>query len=271
MNMMDDPHHISEDLVTVHREGRIAHVVMNRPERRNALNGDLVMRLLTAFDEIRRDGTSRVVILRGEGPAFSAGADLDALRTMQSASPLENAEDSRVLARLYDTIHQFPLPVIARVHGHAIAGGCGLAASCDVAIVARGAKLGFTEVRIGFVPAIVLVFLRRRVGEANLRRLLLSGALIEADEAVRIGLVSEAVPPDELDARIRDLADDLARRTSASAVRLTKQMLATIPSLGHAEALEYAVQMNAFARSTDDCRAGIAAFLDKTDPPWTGE
>jgi methylglutaconyl-CoA hydratase len=258
----------STNLVHVAIDGRVARVTMNRPDRRNALNPEMVAGLINAFENVRKQDEVRVVILRGEGKAFSAGADLDALRTMQSASPIDNMDDSRRLSEVFDLIHHFPLPVIARVHGHAIAGGCGLASACDVALVARGAKLGFTEVRIGFVPAIVLVFLRHRIGEANLRRLLLAGELIEADEAERIGLIAEAVDAQELDDRVDALARTIADDTSRSAVQLTKQMLASVPGMGYREALEYAVHMNAFARGTDDCRAGIQAFLDKSDPPW---
>lgn len=258
----------STNLVQLAIDGRIAQVTMNRPDRRNALNAEMVTGLIDALESVRNHDEVRVVILRGEGKAFSAGADLDALRKMQSASSLENMDDSRRLSELFDVIHHFPLPVIARVHGHAIAGGCGLASACDVALVARGAKLGFTEVRIGFVPAIVLVFLRHRIGEANLRRLLLAGELIEADEAERIGLIAKAVDAADLDEEIEALSQSIAAETSKSAVSLTKQMLASVPGMGYSEALEYAVQMNAFARGTDDCRAGIQAFLDKSDPPW---
>lgn len=256
------------DHVTLERQGLVARITMNRPDRRNALNGEMVDGLIHAFEAVHDDRSIRVVILTGAGNTFSAGADLDALRTMQSATPLDNAEDSRRLAHLFDTIHRFPKPVIARVHGHAIAGGCGLAAACDVAIAAEGVRLGFTEVRIGFVPAIVMVFLQRRVGEANLRRLLLTGSLIGPEEAVRVGLIAETVGASELDSRIDNLTAEVAHETSASAVQLTKQMLAAVPGMGYQESLEYAVQMNAFARGTDDCRAGIQAFLDKTDPPW---
>jgi methylglutaconyl-CoA hydratase len=157
------------------------------------------------------------------------------------------------------------------VHGHAIAGGCGLAAVCDLSVVAHGAKLGFTEVRIGFVPAIVMVFLRRKVGETTARDLLLRGHLLDAEAAVDCGLVTQAVAPDELDATVRSLANAIATETSGSAVALTKQMLAQVPGMGLHEGLDYAVQMNAFARGTDDCQAGIQAFLNREAPPWKAQ
>ena len=159
-------------------------------------------------------------------------------------------------------------PRAYQVNGHAIAGGSGLAAVCDFSLVSTEAKLGFTEVRIGFVPAIVMVFVRRKLGEAAARDLLLRGRLLSAEEAAEMGLVTRAVPPEELDAAVADLATEIATETSGSAVRLTKQMLAQVPGMGLQEAVDYAVQMNAFARGTDDCQAGIQAFLDKTDPPW---
>ncbi|MEM8601903.1 MAG: enoyl-CoA hydratase-related protein, partial [Bacteroidota bacterium] len=179
-----------------------------------------------------------------------------------------NLADSARLGRLFDALYQHPKPVIAKVNGHAIAGGCGLAAVCDVSVVADHAKLGFTEVRIGFVPALVAVFVRRKLGEAAARDLMLRGHLIDAAEASRIGLVTRAVPAADLDAAVDALAHEIATRTSGTAVALTKRLLAAVPGMGWEEALSYATNLNALARSTDDCQAGIAAFLDKIDPPW---
>jgi methylglutaconyl-CoA hydratase len=158
--------------------------------------------------------------------------------------------------------------VIARVNGHAIAGGCGLAAVCDFSLVADHARLGFTEVRIGFVPAIVMVFILRKLGEAAARDLFLTGKLITAQEAAALGLVTRMVPAADLDAEVAALGAELSTETSATAVALTKKMLAQVPGMGLQEALSYATQMNAFARGTADCKAGIKAFLEKTDPPW---
>ena len=251
-------------LVQTTTDGPVHTIRLNRPDKRNALNADLVTALKSALDEAEDAEDLRVVVLTGAGSAFSAGADLSSLRAMRDAGPMENQRDSRHLAELFRQIYQHPMPVIAKANGHAIGGGCGLAAVCDFAYAAEGAKLGFTEVRIGFVPAIVMVFLRRKVGEARARDLLLRGRLVDATTAADLGLVTRAVPEGALE----DLARELARDTSGSAVALTKQMLAQVPGMGLDEALDYAVQMNAFARGTDDCQAGIDAFLNDQDPPW---
>ncbi|ARA92187.1 methylglutaconyl-CoA hydratase [Rhodothermaceae bacterium RA] len=248
--------------------GRVATITLNRPDKRNALNASLVASCRAALDEAAADDRVRVVVLAAAGKVFSAGADLAALEAMQTASALDNLADSQRLAELFARIYLHPKPVIARVHGHALAGGCGLAAVCDVAVAAEPARFGFTEVRIGFVPAIVMVFVRRKLGEAAARDLLLRGHLIPAREAARIGLITRCVAEDELDAVVGQTAEEIASQTSASAVRLTKQMLAQMPGMGLQEALAYAVQMNAFARGTEDCQAGIAAFLQDTLPPW---
>jgi len=240
---------------------------LNRPDKRNALNADLVSALRDALRDAR-DDASRVIVLTGTGSAFSAGADLADLRAMRDASPLDNERDSRHLAELFRQVYQHPKPVIAKVNGHAIGGGCGLAAVCDFSVVSTEAKLGFSEVRIGFVPAIVMVFVRRKVGETAAKDLLLRGRLVGAQEAVELGLFTEAVAPDALDERVAERANELARETSGSAVALTKRMLAQVPGMGFDEALDYAVQMNAFARGTDDCQAGIDAFLNDEAPPW---
>ncbi|MEX1056030.1 MAG: enoyl-CoA hydratase-related protein, partial [Rhodothermales bacterium] len=161
-----------------------------------------------------------------------------------------------------------PKPVIAKINGHAVAGGCGLAAACDISVAVEEAKIGFTEVRIGFVPAIVSVFALRRIRETEARNLLLRGHLISAVEAVTYGLITMAVPPEELDEEVAYIANEIATETSASAVALTKRMLAQLPGMGFQEALAYAAQVNAFARGTEDCKAGIDAFLNKTPAPW---
>ncbi len=258
------------DLVLRRYEGPVLTLTLNRPDKRNALGADLVGALRDALAEAAGDDGVRVVVLTGAGTVFSAGADLAALEALQTASPLENLADSRHLAGLFEAVYRHPKPVIAKVNGHAIAGGCGLAAVCDFALVAERAKLGFTEVRIGFVPAIVSVFVLRKLGEAATRDLFLRGHLVSASEAAALGLVTRAVPEDDLDAATDALARELATETSATAVALTKRLLADVPGMGLTEALDHAVQLNALARGTDDCKAGIAAFLGKTDPPWRG-
>ena len=255
-------------LIETITKDRVLTLRLNRPDKRNALNADLVTALKVALEEAEADEDLRTLVLTGAGSAFSAGADLSSLRAMRDAGPMENQHDSRHLAELFRRIYQHPMPVIAKIKGHAVGGGCGLATVCDFAYAAEGTKLGFTEVRIGFVPAIVMVFLRRTLGETQARDLLLRGRLVDATTAAELGLVTRAVPEGALDEAVEDLARELACETSGSAVALTKQMLARVPGMGLDEALDYAVQMNAFARGTDDCQAGIKAFLNDEDPPW---
>lgn len=256
------------DLVERSTDAQVRILRLNRPDKRNALNSDLVTALKTALADAKKDDDIRVIVLTGNGSAFSAGADLSSLKALREASPLENEQDSRHLAELFRQIYQHPKPLIAQVNGHAIGGGCGLAAVCDFSFVADDAKLGFSEVRIGFVPAIVMVFVRRKLGEAAARDLLLRGRLVTAAQASEVGLVSRAVSGRRLGDEVWDLARELATETSESAVALTKRMLGQVPGMGFEEAMDYAVQMNAFARGTDDCQAGIDAFLNDEDPPW---
>ena len=250
------------------QSGAVLTLTLDRPEVRNALSAELVGALTDAVRAAGRDESVRVVVLTGSGKAFSAGADLAALQALSSASAEANLADSERLADLFRAIYTSPKPVVAKVQGHAIAGGCGLAAVCDLSFVAEHAKLGFTETRIGFVPAIVSVFIVRKLGEGAARDLLLRGRLLDAAEAARIGLVTASVPTEHLDEAVDAVCQELATETSASAVALTKQLLADVPSMGVAEGLSYAARLNALARATDDCRAGVSAFLNKTDPPW---
>jgi methylglutaconyl-CoA hydratase len=259
------------DLLDTTTEAQVRTLRLDRPEKRNALNAALVTDLKAAMADAADADDVRVVILTGNGPSFSAGADLASLKELRSASPRENEQDSRHLAELFRQIYLHPKPIIAQVNGHAIGGGCGLAAVCDFSFVSEDAKLGFSEVRIGFVPAIVMVFVRRKLGEAAARDLLLRGRLVTAAQASEVGLVSRTVADRRLDDEVQDLAHELATETSGSAVAMTKRMMAKLPGMGLEEGLDYAVQMNAFARGTEDCQAGIDAFLNDEDPPWKQE
>jgi methylglutaconyl-CoA hydratase len=248
--------------------GPTATLTLDRPDKRNALNAALVGDLKDALAETAEDDDVRTVVLTGAGSAFSAGADLASLEALQEASPEENLADSEHLAALFEQIYRHPKPVIAKINGHAIGGGAGLAAVCDFSLIAEEARVGFTEVKIGFVPAIVMVFVRRKLGETAARDLLLRGRLLSGTEAAEVGLVTRAMPEGRLNARAEELADEMATETSPAAVRLTKEALAQTGGMGLSEALGYAARLNAFARSTDDCQAGISAFLEKRDPPW---
>jgi methylglutaconyl-CoA hydratase len=245
-------------------EPPLAIVTLDRPERRNALDPELVAELMHALQSAAADPRCRAVVLRAEGPAFCAGMDLVSLREMLDQPYQINLVDSRRLAALFDLLWSLPKPVVAAVQGAALGGGCGLACVSDFALASADATLGFPEVRIGFVPALVSLFLVRLVGHARARELLLTGRRLTAADARQVGLVTEVVPASELDRRARELASDLASH-SAQATAATKRLLGPIP----VEELERAAVANAEARATSDCREGVTAFLEKRKPVWS--
>ena len=247
---------------------RVRELTLNRPDSRNALTGSLVQDLRMALADASLDDRIRSVVISGAGKAFSAGADLAELKSLRSASLIENRRSSDALADLFKEIRIHPNPVIAKVNGHAIAGGCGLAVACDMSIVASQAKLGFSEVKIGFVPAIVSHLLRHRVNDAALRDLLLTGRLINAREAVALGLVAATVDPAELDDAVLEITDAIETNTSPTAVALTKRMLATTEGMPPGPAQTFLASYNALVRQTGDVDRGVTAFLDKRDPEW---
>ena len=247
----------------------IARITLQRAEKRNALNRELVDRLADVFEGVSSEGACRVAVLSGEGNTFSAGADLKSLEDMQTASYEENEDDSRALSDLFRTIRRAPFNVVARVNGHAIAGGMGLMLACDYAVAVDTARFGFPETRIGMVPAIVSVYLAERVGGLVMRDLLLRGHLVDAHAALDLGLLSDVVPESGLDERVDEFVSELAAKPSPQAVAATKRLIDDIAGRPFDEALDLAVKANADARSSQDCRDGIAAFLSKTSPPWT--
>jgi methylglutaconyl-CoA hydratase len=250
------------------KEGRKAVIVLSQGEKRNALSPQLLKELKLAFDTFSNDPTVRVIILRADGPVFCAGADLAYLRELQDYGYEENRTDSAALRDLYLQIYECPKPVIAQVQGHAIAGGCGLITVCDFVFAVPEARFGYTEVRIGFIPAIVMNFVMRRIGEGHARRLLLGGELITAQEACELGMVSRVVSADLLQNEVWDFASKIAQNNSGEAMAATKRMIAEVQSMTLAEALSHSVEMNAKARTTADCRRGVDAFLRKENLKW---
>lgn len=249
-------------------EDRVAYISLNRPDKRNALNAETVTELQAAFKQAAQDTAVKVIVLTGEGKAFCAGADLAYLQQLQQNTYEENLADSQYLMQLFLQIYTHPKPVIAAVNGHAIAGGCGLATVCDFSFSVAEAKFGYTEVKIGFIPAIVKVFLLRKIGEGRAKELLLSGQLIDADKAAQWGLINEVVPAGQLQDKVHDFAQMLCKQNSGQSMALTKQMIARVQELPLEEALQYAASKNAEARATEDCRKGIAAFLSKEPLEW---
>ncbi len=247
---------------------RIAYITLNRPEKRNAFNRGLVSELKEAFSNAEKDDLVKVIILQSAGKVFCAGADLAYLQSLQQYTFEENIEDSTYLKDLYLQIYTHPKVVIAAVQGHAIAGGCGLITVCDFVFSVPEAMFGYSEVKIGFVPAIVMTFLIRKIGEARAKELLLSGDLIEANKAKEFGFVNKLVPENELLSSTTEFALRLCETNSGQAMTTTKQMIATVQSMELAEALTYGATTNAKARAFEDCKQGIAAFLNKEKLKW---
>lgn len=251
------------------RDDGVATITLNRPEKRNAISFELIDDLLRALDEVEKSDAI-VLILTGAGRAFCSGMDLDNLQALLGRTPKQNLQDSETMVRLFRSLYEFPKVTIAAVNGPAIAGGTGLALLCDFTLAVPDAKFGYTEVRIGFVPAIVSTFLLRQVGEKQARDLLLTGRIFAADEASHMGLVTEIVPAEHLMPRARELAALLMANSPAS-LRATKQLLT---AHGRAELdaqIESAVRENAEIRTTADFREGISSFLEKRKPVWTGK
>jgi len=247
----------------------IATLTLNRPDKRNAISYELIADLLRALDEVR-NSSARVLILTGAGKAFCSGMDLDNLKSLIGRAPEQSLEDSRTMASLFRSLYEFPKPTIAAVNGAAIAGGTGLALLCDFTLAAPEAKFGYTEVRIGFVPAIVSTFLLRQVGEKIARDLLLTGRIFDAEEALRIGLLTRIVPQEQLMEQARALAAQLMDN-SPNSLACTKRLLTD-----HARAeldvqVESALRENAAIRETADFREGVTSFLEKRKPVWTGQ
>lgn len=244
-------------------EGAVALVTLNRPEKRNALNDALVASLKEALRAADADDAVRVVVITGAGSDFCSGADLSALQKISEASIDENLEDARTLAELFALIRRLSVPVVAAVRGRALAGGCGLATACDIVLAARTARFGYPEVKIGFVPAMVMAILRRNVSEKRAFELVTRGAEIGADEAERVGLVNRVFDDEDFESEVERYVAGF-ERVSRTAVVLTKRLLYQMDGLTFDAALAAGVDVNAIARMTEDCQQGIARFLKKS-------
>ena len=250
-------------------EAALATITLNRPEKRNAISFELISDLMRALDGVARS-SARVLIVTGAGKAFCSGMDLENLKALIGRSPEQSLEDSRTMVRLFRTIYEFPKVTIAAVNGAAIAGGTGLALLCDFTLAIPEAKFGYTEVRIGFVPAIVSTFLLRQVGEKQARDLLLTGRIFDAQEALRLGLINEIVEPDKLMDRAHELAAQLLENSPMS-LGYTKRLLTEHARSELDAQIESAVRENAAIRQTADFCEGVTSFLEKRKPRWSGE
>ena len=259
----------SDTTIKIETDGTLALITLDRPEKRNAISAAMIAELLSALEHLESGG-ERAVIITGAGKAFCAGMDLDALKSLAMQSPEQNLADARRTAGLFRRLWSFPKPMIAAVNGPALAGGCGIATLCDFTLAVPEAKFGYTEVRIGFIPALVSMFLERQLGEKLARDLLLTGRIIDAAEASAIGLVTKVVTPEQLLPAARQLAAVLIANCPAS-ILATKRLLVRANETEIDRRMELAVAESVAIRSTPDFREGLAAFLEKREPRWSAE
>jgi methylglutaconyl-CoA hydratase len=244
-------------------EGPIARITLNRPEKRNALDDEMIAEIRRALAESERDQTARVVLLTGAGSDFCSGADLAALQRIASATVMENVADARRLADLFLEMRRYPHPIVAAVRGRALAGGCGIATAADIILATESAQFGYPEVKIGFVPAMVMAILRRSVTEKRAFELLTSGEIIPAQTAFEMGMINRILTDGTFESEVQSYTTQLASR-SPSALALTKSLLYQIDGMAFEAALSAGVQTNAIARLTEDCRRGVEQFLKKS-------
>ncbi|RZL34609.1 MAG: enoyl-CoA hydratase/isomerase family protein [Pedobacter sp.] len=259
---------MTEHLVLYEVNDRIATITLNRVEKRNALNPDLVDQLTNNLLIAEEDNDVKVIILKANGAVFSAGADLAYLQQLQQNSYEENLADSNQLKKLFTTICYSPKIVIAQVEGHAIAGGCGLATVCDIIFAVPEANFGYTEVKLGFVPAIVSCFLLRKTSETIAKKILLKGELFSAEQALAYNLITFVTKPEEINQKTNEFALSLCNNASSNSLMITKQLInqTTYPLLE--KTLDMAVQINARVRESDDFKKGVASFLNKEKINW---
>lgn len=253
--------------VSTHDRAAIRVITLSDPQRRNPLSPELVSDLMAALQTAEQDPATRAVVLTGAGQAFSAGADLEFLRSVTTTTAKANYAHSKELMRLFQRVYTFPKPTIAAVNGPAVAGGAGLATACDLVVMGEQARIGYTEVKIGFVAALVGVILVRNVGEKHAKELLLTGKLVNAQEAYRMGLVNQVVPQEQVLEEALRLAQEVSANAPAS-LSLTKELLHALPGMGLEDGLRLAAVANAWVRETGDLAEGIAAFFEKRSPKF---
>jgi len=241
---------------------QVARITLNRAEKRNALDEELIGEIRHALSQSAGDAAVRVVLLTGAGPDFCSGMDLAALERVSRASVIENLADARRLGDLFVEMRHHPRPIVAAVRGRALAGGCGLATAADIILAGESAQFGYPEIRIGFVPAMVMAILRRSVSERRAFELLATGTVITAQKAAEIGLINRVFADDLLEDEVERFAVELASR-SASALSLMKSLLYQTEGISFEAAISAGVQTNTLARLTEECRRGVEEFLKK--------
>jgi methylglutaconyl-CoA hydratase len=243
-------------------ESGVARITLNRPDKRNALDDQIINEMKHALDQAAHDPSVRVVVVSGAGKDFCSGADLAALRKISEASVTENVADARNFSEMFVAMRRHPRPIIAAIRGRALAGGCGVATACDIVLASESAQFGYPEVNIGFIPAMVMVILRRNLSEKRAFELITRGEVIGAREALEIGLINRVFADDEFDAQVEAYINQIAAK-SASAVSLAKNLLYHMDAMSFEAALEAGVQLNAITRMTEDCKRGVEKFLKR--------
>ncbi len=248
--------------IITNKEDSILTIALNRPEKRNALNDSLINELKTALREANDDGELNAILINGAGKDFCSGADLSALQKISESDVIENLWDAENLLELFSLIRKVKIPVIAAVHGRALAGGCGLATACDIVLASKSAIFGYPEVKIGFVPAMVMAILRRNLSEKRAFELITKGFNFDADTAEKFGLINHVYPDEYFGDEVLKFANDY-KSVSRTAVILSKKLLYQMDGMAFHAALEVGAEINALARMTEDCQKGIAKFLHK--------
>ncbi|MEI6507468.1 MAG: enoyl-CoA hydratase-related protein [Bacteroidota bacterium] len=256
------------NLVLYEVKERVGYITLNRTEKRNALSFEFVNEIKSVFKKAENDEACKVIVLKANGEAFCAGADLGYLQQLQKNTDDENLADSKNLMELFRMIYVSPKVVISQINGPALAGGCGLATICDFSFATPNSTFGYTEVKIGFVPAIVMVFLVRKLGEQKARNLLLTGDVFDASKAFELGLINFLTDESLIDEEVAKFAQKLCKYASSQSLAMVKQMLGEVQQMNLDEGLIYAAQMNVKARKTEDCKRGISAFLNKEKLTW---
>jgi methylglutaconyl-CoA hydratase len=256
---------MSNQWVIVEIKGQIAEVIMNRPEKRNALNPDLVLELTAAFEALNENAEVRLIVLKSKEGAFCAGADLSYLKSLSQFTHQENIEDSTRLKNLFELIYHSPKITVSQVEGPALAGGCGLAFLADFCFATPSSTFGYTEARIGFIPALVMVYLKEKLNQNQMNEWLLTAQIFSADKAYKDGLVY--VVDDNIGEKVNEFSAQLLKSVSSESTLRIKSMMRNMPSNWN-ESMVYAAEQNALARKTDDCQKGVSAFLNKEKISW---
>jgi methylglutaconyl-CoA hydratase len=253
--------------VAVEIAGPVARVWLDRAEARNAFDGAMVVELTTAISGLGTQAGLRAIVLGGRGPVFCAGADIEWMRSMAGATREANLREARALAGLFAAVAESPLPVVLRAHGAALGGGSGLAAACDIAIAAEGTVFGFTETRLGIVPAVISPFVLPKIGVSAARELFLTGERFDAAKALAIGLVRAVVPAAELDATVDARVGELLK-AGPQAIAEAKRLIRDVAFRSAESVRELTIELIANRRVTAEGQEGLSAFLEKRKPDW---